>query len=139
MPKRAVAGSIISTGRPSSPRGGIALVILQRHARHLAAARRETHCHHVVLHRELLRFGLTGRSERRAQRLHLTFAHGGGRHRIRRGNRLSGGGRRHGRGRGQRILIGLPPGHLLLVFLLFLRIHIGEAQKEHRHYGNSDN
>ena len=30
-------------------------------------------------------------------------------------------------------------GHLLLVFLLFLRIHIGEAQKEHRHYGNSDN
>ena len=47
-----------------------------------------------------------------------------------------GGGPVHG---SQRILRGLPYGHLLFVFLLFLRVQVREAQKEHCDNRNADN
>ena len=47
-----------------------------------------------------------------------------------------GGGPVHG---SQRILRGLPCGHLLFVFLLFLRVQVREAQKEHCDNRNADN
>ena len=122
---------------------GVFGVVLQRDARDLTAAGRETHRNHVVLHRELLGFRLAGCRQRLAQRLHLTFAHRGRSVPVRRpgphfayGRRI--GGRNRGPHRaGNGIHIGVIRLFLFQIFLLLLAVDVGESQKEDRHDGNA--
>ena len=72
-----------------------------------------------------LRFGRRRLTGRRNRTLRSAACHA-----VRRGNR----GTRSG---GYRILIGLPRGHFLLIFLLLFGIEIGEPQEKRRHDDNT--
>ena len=106
---------------------------------------REGDAHHLVLHVELLARGIARRGQRLSEHRHAAFA-----------CRL-GGAQGYGiavldtllRGLGllkldlfghlDRILVGLPNGHFLLIFLLFPGIEVGESHKEKRHDDNTPN
>ena len=115
----------------------ITVILLERRTDDLAAARRKAERQDVVLHRELPGLGLPGRHEIGTHRGNLLLTAGrqgngiprGESRRIGFNDRLCG---------SQRILVGLPFGHLLLVFLLFFRIEVGEAHEEQGNYDNTN-
>ncbi len=115
----------------------ITVILLERRTDDLAAARRKAERQHVVLHRELPASASRAATRsapiaatccsRRAAR--ATESTRGESRRIGFNDRLCG---------SQRILVGLPFGHLLLVFLLFFRIEVGKAHEEQGNYDTTN-